>query len=128
LEEKWNLAAPGDFEMNAQEMRELDDWIAENVFGSHRHQDKPYREGVRTDAFAMWEGGELDCLVSSFNPTANLALALEVLKKCTEDDDLILMTKVPAGFRLSLKNGKHIVWSETLELAICLFAKKLFTK
>ena len=30
--------------MNAQEMRELDDWIAENVFGSHRHQDKPYRD------------------------------------------------------------------------------------
>jgi len=112
--------------MTTQEMRELDAWIAENVFGwqEFREEEYPYR--------MLWREGEEGSPVWDEPDyyTTDPAAAMEVLKKCA--DNLWLSV----GFSKQRKtflcggilSGENYAEAETLELAICQFAKKLFTK
>lgn len=116
---------------SGRELQELNEWIAVNVFNCKKHS-----EGWEPGD--TWEG-ELDCLVSEFTPTTDPAAAFEVLKKCLETrempnfykllSDETYSIRVVADGCCSLEQGKKIqVIAETLELAICLFAKHLFSK
>lgn len=74
------------------------------------------------------------------HPTTDPAAAMEVLKKCAEQSEILAGNVMVAkyrdlenfeGWRVALDvygmaTYKIDVVSETLELAICLFAKKLF--
>jgi hypothetical protein len=135
--------------MNETELRELDGWIAEHVLGwkwfrylkerspeySERRtlMDKPNRyvrkakgaEPLAADAF-------YNIPKSSTDPSA----ALMVLKRCAKETVFPILTGVKAdGWYCELGVGVLTGgptdiddWKgqKTLELAICLFAKKLF--
>jgi len=100
---------------------ELDKWIAENVMGWKMH---PHRE----DHWIRPDSNRID----EFYPTTDSASAMEVLEKCAE--------KFPIEIRIgNYDEGRYFVGTdydfdmtrgkaETLELAICLFAKKLLAK
>jgi len=104
--------------MSDKELRELDAWIADEVF--KRWMLNP-------------EG-----LGDAPKYTTDPAVALGVLKKCAEklcDDkafsDALMIQPNEAGngwFVGPFSDDTKCVESPTLELAICLFAKKLFTK
>lgn len=118
--------------MTNEQMRELDAWIAEHVMGW-----KLFRDG-RNNIAAEMPTGET-CIVtanhpwdeSDFSPTVDSAPAMEVLKKCV---DVLYGCN---SFSLEVfRNGNHWVvrhpiygspHAPTLELAICLFAKQLFS-
>ena len=125
--------------MSEIEMGELDAWIAENVMGWklngvwHR---------VQKDEFALHKDGRVFihdsirngvCLtVKVFDPTTDPAAAMEVLKRCAGlyavkvgGVDVNNLWMVANGLTPTMENT---VRADTLELAICLFARKLFTK
>lgn len=108
------------------EMRELDAWIAENLFGGIHHQEKPYREGIDTSLLAMWQG-EMDCLVSGWRPTTEPASAMLVLEKCRCVDGVHLSPPSPDKI-CEIWGGGVRAYADTLPLAVCLFAKQLFSK
>lgn len=56
------------------------------------------------------------------------AAAMEVLKKCQESGSIVMLAKRNAGWRASTHNGYHLTFSDTQELCIALFAKKLYTQ
>lgn len=88
-------------------------------------------EGENGDStYCVWRpayaiASEPDCISSR-------AAAMEVFKKCLERTGGAITGIVSLGaeYRLKLLTDDHYesVRHETLELAICLFAKKLFTK
>lgn len=91
--------------MNNQELRELDAWIAEHVM-------KPSMP------------------LSGFRPTICPADAMEVLKKCATESSgyQIQIDYDKSGWAVGRGGeGLHST-AETLELAIALFSKKLFSK
>ncbi len=131
--------------MTTSEMRELDAWISENIFGARISKsgrgsviatfgaDTPEERDQIIDAKHPWDS-------NSWNPTTDPAAALEVLKKCADKVwlDNPTITKCQ-HFKIEIwNNGLWVVMQsekadmfvedETLELSICLFAKKLFTK
>jgi len=126
--------------------KELDKWIAKNVT-----LKKPYKVAMALTSdesgIALIEGeliGRSDveqyckdypkyhCKIVDVYPeyTTDPAAAMEVLEKCYEKTNLSICTcKSPDGYKFWLPNGFSIALNATtLELAICLFAKKLFSK
>lgn len=118
--------------MTDKELRELDAWIAEHVMGwtvmSETLCDpKPeVKHGRQT--------GDVD-----INPVAPLpnytidpAAAMMVLEKCCSRTALPILVGVSAGgfycTTQSMDRIKSWVFSDTLPLAIALFAKQLFSK
>lgn len=109
--------------MTANEMRELDAWIAENVMGrevdlTNEHLINRYKDG----------GKSVERLPQY---TLDPAAAMMVLEKClekTEADDLSYIGKVGDEFIVGHEPLKNETIADTLLLAICLFAKKLFEK
>jgi len=104
--------------MNPQEMCELDVWIAENVF--KRWMLNPESLG--------------ECPRYTNRPSA----ALEVLKKCAEKNgwmsQVVIGTTAGGNYFIAVTHSEIdasftlCTEAETLELAVCLFAKKLFGK
>lgn len=99
--------------MNAKEMRELDAWIARNLF------EWDYSN------FMWWKNHEIVAYnLPQF--TISKADAMNVLEKCVEQSQL---TMQKPGTHWQIWNRvNHHVTAETLPLAICLFAKKLFSE
>lgn len=126
-------------------LRELDAWIAEHVMGWKRCKsihslDYANRYAIdTTGAIYRHNPKRRDTRMSLFHPSTDPAAAMEVLKKCIAkcnedgaslDLDLneqskTLINKMHYGVSYESSLDEE---GETLELAICLFAKKLFTK
>lgn len=126
--------------MTTKELRELDAWIAENVMGwkvdyeSARRKHGPgWLCQTRRNDNATW------CRLPDFSVASSYAM--DVLKKCAdrlyEKDASIIICQHPVND----ENDKSpLYWSvshdhqlsesiaQTLELAIALFAKQLFSK
>jgi len=112
--------------MTTQGMAELDAWILVNIFHEVSVIDCAGRCRVLRPAGYFY-----------FQPTTDTAVAMEVLKKCCIkigscdqlpirwDDGQWVVGQDPATVGYI---DESIICGETLELAICLFAKKLFTK
>ena len=114
--------------MNTEEMRELDAWIFQHVFGyiPWREEEYPHRNG--------WAKGDeygekvLDYDKPEF--TTSPADALAVLRECYPQ---VGGSSIQTAFI-----GQYLVWhgdnfdqrvkADTIELAICLFARQLFEK
>lgn len=154
--------------MSDKELRELDVWIAVNVYGwswferpneergkfitrkalfppstDNACEDGWYRANFYpsftpaksdTPRFSDWDmacgfrvrGQTISVGLPRF--TTNPADAMAVLKKCY-DVLTICSCKTPNGFKFWLPDGfSKAVEAETLELAICEFAKALFSK
>jgi len=107
--------------MNETEQRELDAWIAENVMGWDLGESKP---GHGWPWFGEFGFGDEQEKIPHY--TTDPAAAMEVLKKCSEET-YITTRRHKRCWSMSGSNGMTIE-AETLELAICLFAKKLFSK
>lgn len=111
--------------MSDQERREDDVWIVEHLFG------------------AKWEVGNLMlgqrimACGKEHTPTPNLphyALdredAMDVLLKCMENRTIVVASQSPQKHFVSLLKFEGVTFhteAETFELAVCLFAKKLFS-
>jgi len=126
-------------------MRELDAWIAENVFGnfkvikvSPRRWDCRYgitpeiKDGVGYGpAFKSESEARAMMLVAGHckNYTTDPAAAMEVLKKCSTEKRITIAVWRDAGnwYCNNATGGNFYGEADTLELAICLFAKQLFT-
>jgi len=139
--------------MTTTELRELDAWIAEHVMGwawyrfrmkmksgkgFHRWQQlcppdetwflQPKYDAVKQpQGIGKYQEDETD--YSSIKFTTDPAAAMEVLKKIIEKEDASVIYAAPDGVSYILcSDDIPDTYGETLELAICLFAKKLFTK
>ena len=107
--------------MTTQELRELDAWIAFNVM----------KWGYSN--FYWWNQGVILPITECPRFTTDPAAAMAVLKKCAEkcQHDVAIVSPVPKMWKVG-----YVSWddetilgkeeAETLELAICLFAKALF--
>ena len=116
--------------MTTKELRELDAWIAEHImrFKPSRHKF-PQR---------LWVG--VGWNHEPFEPTTDSTAAMEVLKRCVECGKIKGQFNIviyrpesngPWACGMKAAFGHQNVGTElaeTLELAICLFAKKLFRK
>ncbi len=131
-------------------MRELDVWIALNVMGWKRMTFNDYLKTCGfnerlTNYYHNLDGSiaadfdwACDCgqTNTSWRPTDNPAHAMEVLKKCCErgcGKFSTVIWKFQGEWNIDaqcvdVKDEFNAVEAETLELAICQFAKKLFTK
>ena len=110
--------------MTDQELRELDAWIAEHVFGATRAIDKGFACGDCDDRHTVRfnkDEGWTACPLYTTDPAA----AMQVLERCAEK----------LGFLPDIKKSRiGYAWiyggaasnADTLPLAICLFAKRLF--
>lgn len=95
--------------MSTTELRDLDAWICEHVMGWRKS------DVIKRPAMIP-------------NYSTSSAAAMEVLKKC--QDIRCLAINKNSITSLGGEDEKAIVMCDapTLELAICMFAKKLFTK
>jgi len=117
-----------------QELRELDAWIAVNVFS--------WTEGTASgdDRKCFWPS---DCDtekkrkrwiygIAVPNYSTDPAAAFEVLRKCCEKRSVAILysghSKELNFYQIDLVGGRLFSQSETLELAIAKFAQKLFSK
>ncbi len=126
--------------MNDTEKRELDAWIAEHVFGwIASGYTGTYDPPLKDKATGKSAGIPL-----MFNPTTDPAAALEVLKMAAakfpkgivgigspmgKESVASTLPKTSQGWVVGWigKPCNFDVEADTLELAICLFTKKLFT-
>jgi len=116
--------------MSEKEMRELDEWIATRIFGwqKFREEEFPHR--------TLWSEGDPGSRVWDEPDfyTTDPAAAMQVLEKCVEFGGVLVT-------RPFYHNEKKELWTirdgemgdmtevgETLPLAICKFAKELFSK
>lgn len=124
--------------MSEKELRELDAWIAEHVMGCKPWDEEKVRCILQPNEFVLSIPSKIVRArigagqTADFEPTSNHASAMMVLEKCFERVGLIDMSRVkvePFNFCVgaTYKTGCESEAS-TLPLAICLFAKKLFTK
>ena len=93
--------------MTAKQLRELDNWLFENIKG----------------------------LASNLSPTQDPAAAMIVLEKCAEKLPVCVFKSAISGKWIADYEspeghdvGIHGDEADTMPLAICLFAKKLFIK
>lgn len=127
-------------------LRELDAWIAENVMGFtwqklNRHDKINYLLPPPTGRFTYDPDPKNTNESCAPNYTTDPAAAMEVLKKCCEKPN----SRSPEIFRNAIHYQTWIiedgeagdalegfeylqVEAETIELAICLFSKKIFSK
>lgn len=136
--------------MNTLELRELDAWIAEHVMKFKETQEP---DDYTADSMSQWykhtaygqyewrvivstpyeckhhpEGKPFQHSWKNFKPAADPAAAMEVLKKCL-DEKTIFISHGTTGFWIADCDKKSCYQTgQTLELTICQFAKKLFTK
>jgi len=112
--------------MTANEMRELDAWIAEHVMG--------WKNDVENSGY-YFAGNHTKMIdAHDWQPTTDPNNAVQVLKRCAEKawEDMQLICIRPMGkdgwgvFMRDYVNQMAI--AAIFELAICLFAKKLFSK
>jgi hypothetical protein len=98
--------------MTQKELRELDAWVAENVIG--------------------WHLTDIDMTSEDYpRYTTDHAAAMEVLKKCAFGNRITCWYSDGTWNVDNLRgyaSYEHEAQAETLELAICIFAKKLFSK
>lgn len=127
--------------MTEKELRELDAWIAEHVMGLTRAESPLHIVGG-TFAVHQSEGKVYIHVgrnnIAPFCPTTDPAASMQVMEKCAEelyekganlelgksyDDENQKTEWFVAHDRTILSH-----YAATLPLAICLFAKQLFTK
>jgi len=109
--------------MTTQELRELDAWIAEHVMG-----------WVPGSMSGLWKIGPSS--FRNFHPTLLAADAMDVLKKCAEKYGKVLTICSPCateGWTIGTIDWEtetvvDISEAQSLELAICLAAKQLFSQ
>lgn len=129
--------------MSDKELRELDAWIAEHVFewqrqsfdNGHAKHNLLVRDKFRTDKFVKHGWIDGNKLVETFPKyTTDPAAAMLVLEKCCEIDGMdaiVEIAKTTTSWRVFNRDKSKdqcTTFANTLPLAICLFAKKLFTK
>lgn len=115
--------------MTAKELRELDAWIAEYVMGCRLVdmlrdlKDFTFLKSDDSGVLLLMPGSKK---LISFSPTTDPADAMMVLEKCVEFTSLAISNGT-TGFMISDMDKKSR-WEiqDSLPLAICLFAKKLF--
>jgi hypothetical protein len=140
--------------MNDSELRELDAWIAEHVFGLRfeelqcrsktpeftgvfvNHHIKQfgsvvkYPQGLCIGSFR--KGGDYTLELYSPRFTTDSVASMELLKKCAEIVTVTVGVEMNRGIvaRINDETGHqdYCKCAPTLELSICLFAKQLFTK
>ena len=116
--------------MTDKELRELDAWIAEHVMGWRKvGLLANFIAGTflcNTSADCLAHDWKKESRISTWKPTTDTAAAMEVLKKCLSVQTEIHICQHWEGTYGII--GRHDVVGETFELAICLFAKTLFTK
>jgi hypothetical protein len=121
--------------MNDKQLRELDAWIAEHVMGYRKATKQELDLHSRRDIWWVSpdSDGENSTQMHPYLPlfTADPAAAMMVLEKClSETKDAITMAETPTIAahmgRYTVANEEVVECAETLPLAICLFAKKLF--
>jgi len=123
--------------MTTQELRELDAWIAEHVMGWKRVDsvlrifskdqfatNSAFNEPPRVMIYESYSS------VQSWIPTERGSDAMDVLKKCAEkhQHDIAIGTAGPTDWRVWAGELNGATYASSLELAICLFAKQLFSK
>lgn len=111
--------------MKTEQLQELDAWIAEHVMGWVKSKECDY--GWITPVGKM--------KLETENYTTDPAAAMEVLRKCAFKRDLIISCTASEWIISDDLPETEIqdfvtnrVEAGTLELAICLFSKKLFSK
>ena len=109
--------------MTTQELRELDCFVAKEVMG------------WRYDNFYWWHGTDILELSECPRFTTDSKYAMDVLKKCAEKEEITIAIEKKESDRWIvgfIQWGDEAIWNqksgETLELAICLFAKQLFSQ
>lgn len=112
--------------MSKEEKAKLDNWLAEHVMGWTMRRNK---YGARF----FYENGEF--VYMNFEPTICADAALMVLAKCLKSgkggDPCFISDPDNHSFwlRTVVRTGKHVDGqAETLELAISLFAKAMFSE
>lgn len=126
--------------MTEKELRSLDVWIAEHVFGC-KPVKKEYSFGIAYECQCLHkvhaDGGDdgLDDSISHYH--RDPAAAMQVLKKCAEKimtigggRDIHIHKSIINGHWMVVQMGNDSIrgCDQTLELAIALFAQKLFGK
>jgi hypothetical protein len=111
--------------MSANDMRELDAWIAEKVMEFKIKNGRCWVTRPVLKSLTKVAHVEVDFEIEHY--TTDPAAAMEVWKKCAEKQTTISIQKSKSGWRV-VSMDSHSFGCETLELAICLFAKKLFEK
>ena len=109
------------------ELRELDAWIAEHVMGKNpiHRDDKPPTKGTEDDYFVVeYLAFSRSCPLYTTDPDA----AMQVLEKCQHLTDVVVYKTVQDKHGVRDDISDFAVDAETLPLAICKFAKKLFSK
>jgi len=113
--------------MSPKEISELDAWIAEHVMGwkIHNRNTAHYVDADKVNSSDY-------ILRAAYNWSAvnTPNVAMEVLKKCIEHCgffDALLIGQTADGNYFVGHNAASVE-APTIELAICLFAKKLFEK
>lgn len=127
--------------MTTEQMRELDAWIAPNVMRLSLCERHPAilnpNEFVLSIPSKIVRARIGNNPPSNFEPTTDPAAAMEVLKKCAEFGSLqfsVVVWKYDGNWKIDIQavavkdEWKKCIEAETLELAICLFAQKLFEK
>ena len=119
--------------MTEKELRKLDAWIAEHVFEwTDIEFFQPPCDVMEEPNLPFWRGVQKACLLWQSVPcfTTDPAAAMMVLEKCFEKYYGIVINFEPNSKTFVCWYGHPVVgtYAETLPLAICLFAKKLFSK
>jgi hypothetical protein len=129
--------------MTDKELRELDAWIACNLFGWEPETRKMYAGSKNVAGYGRNkhlhpghpERDFTPCTLMIPHYSTDPAAAMEVLKKCAEKWIVTVeLGKDGSGqsyvwvARLNLGTEDNFKCAPTLELAICLFAKQLFGK
>lgn len=126
--------------MSTKEMRELDAWVAENVFGWHKVRpnltNNSMCDNCNDKALSQIQKHYNESFIHVSNTlphyTTDPSAAFEVLKKCQLKVG-VLIRQFGDNYLVCATNNDgetlHSCFtSTTLELAICMFAKQLFVK
>lgn len=117
-----------------RELRELDAWIAEHVMGWHWLVNSSKTRFIREfdgDRAAGSEPLWIHWDETLPRPTTDPAAAMLVLEKCmTYSANQFIYWQRGGNHIVSMQhwNGDSSIESDTLPIAICLFAKALFSK
>jgi len=124
--------------MTPTELRELDAWIAEHLFGLKANirllGSTETAIGFTTNPYFLEGGHEIEAIkqyCAAPNYTTDPAAAMMVLERCYEKSPQLSFCtcKSPYGYKFWLPNNYSIALNaETIPLAICQFAKNLFEK
>ena len=108
--------------MTGKELEELNVWISEHVMGWKPEQDL-VQTGENGVIFTYRGPGPMHL----FWPTTNPGDAMEVLKKCAERGSVSIEHSKTYGWTVTTNEPGAYGYAATLESAISLFAKDLFT-